>query len=112
MVIEVLQRQLISSTSADSFPQSVVVADFDKDRRMDLATANLGTSNIAVLYRYGNDTFGKLQTYATDVDSNLANINVGHFNNDDQLNIIIGDKTANNAAVFFDYNDGKFASIS
>ena len=93
-----ISTRLISSISTDFFPQSAVVADFDKDRRMDLATANLATSYITVLYRYGNDPFGKLQTYATDVDSNAVNINVGHFNNDDQLNSIIGDKTSNNVA--------------
>ena len=39
-------------------------------------------------------------------------MNVGDFNNDNQLDIIVVHETSNNVGVFFGYNDGTFASMS
>jgi hypothetical protein len=84
-------EQMTSSTGIGSSPLFVDTVDFDKDGRLNLASGNSGTSNIGVLYGYGNGTFGNLQTYAIGIDSNPINVNVGDFNNDQQLNIIVGD---------------------
>jgi hypothetical protein len=106
------QEQITSSSGDYSAPWGVDVGDFNKDGRLDLATANYGTSNIAVLFGYGNGTFGNLQAYPTDTDSNPTCVKVADFNNDKQLDIIVTDRTSKNVGVFFGYNDGTFASIS
>ena len=105
-------EQLITSTGAGSSPQCVIADDFDKDGRLDLATANLGISVVGILYGYGNGTFGNMQTYATGVGSNPINLKVADFNNDHELDIIVGDNNGNNLGVFFGYSDGTFATMS
>ena len=44
--------------------------------------------------------------------SNPTNVNIGDFNNDNQLDLIVSDETSNNVGIFFGYSDGTFASIS
>ena len=70
-------------------PWYAIAGDFNKDGRLDVASANYGTSNVGVAYGYGNGSFGNLQMYSTGVGSNPTNLQVGDFNNDDWLDIII-----------------------
>jgi hypothetical protein len=105
-------EQMIFSTGADSAPWSAVTGDFNKDGQLDLAVANYGTSNVGVLYGYGNGTFGNLQIYSTGIGSKPTSVQVADFNNDNQLDIIVGDETLNRLGVFFGYSDGTFTSIS
>jgi hypothetical protein len=100
------------STGDDSAPWYAVARDFNRDGTLDLAIANYGSSNVAVLYGYGNSSFGNLQTYATGDGFNPTHVNVGDFNNDNHLDLIVSDETSSNVGIFFGYSDGKFASIS
>ena len=89
------ERQITFSTGDNSHPWSVIAGDFNKDKYVDLAIANYGTSNIGVLYGCGNGTFGNLQTYTTGTGSNPTKVNVADFNNDNLLDIIVSDETKN-----------------
>jgi streptogramin lyase len=105
-------EQVIFSTGNNSSPYDATVGDFNKDGRFDLAVANYGTSNIGILYGYGDGTFGNFQTYATGIGSSPTHVEVGDFNNDNQLDIVVGGQTIPNVGVFFGYSDGTFASFS
>ena len=105
-------EQMTFSTGDDSSPEYAIAGDFNKDGWLDLATANLGVSNVGILYGYGNGTFGNLQTFTTGVGSNPINLMVADFNNDSQLDILFGDENSDNLGIFFGYGDGTFASMS
>ncbi|CAF1944133.1 unnamed protein product [Rotaria magnacalcarata] len=105
-------EQLIFSTGPSSSPQFPIAGDFNKDGQLDLAIANYGTTNVGILYGYNNGTFGNLYTYVTSIGSHPTNVQVGDFNNDQQLDIIVVDEVSNNVGIFFGYNDGTFTSIS
>jgi hypothetical protein len=106
------REQVLSSSGTDSSPYYVQAGDFNKDGQLDLAVANGGTSNVGVLYGYGNGSFGNLQTYATGIGSSPLTVDVGDFNNDNQLDIVVAVGTNNYVGIFFGYNDGTFASMS
>ena len=91
-----------------------IAGDFNKDGYLDLATANYGTSSVGVLTGYGNGSFGNLQTYTTGIRfQSSIYVNLGDFNNDNQLDIIVWTMTLlTNVGVLFGYSDGTFASIS
>jgi hypothetical protein len=105
-------KQMTFSTGTNSAPWSTVAGDFNKDGKLDLAVVNSGASNVGVLYGCGNGTFGNLQTYSTGIGSQPTSVQVADLNNDNQLDIIVGDETLNRVGVFFGYSDGTFASVS
>ena len=94
-------EQVTFSTGDVSAPWYAIAGDFNKDGYLDLATANYGTSSVGVLTGYGNGSFGNLQTYTTGSGSNPTHVNIGDFNNDNQLDIIVGDETTTNVGVLF-----------
>jgi hypothetical protein len=104
--------QVLSSSGTDSSSSYVQAGDFNKDGQLDAAVANAGTSNVGVLYGYGNGSFGNLQTYATGIGSNPLRVDLGDFNNDDQLDIVVAVGTNDYVGIFFGYSDGTFASMS
>ncbi|CAF1004991.1 unnamed protein product [Rotaria sordida] len=105
-------QQMTFSTGTDSSPTVAIARDFDNDGRADLAISNYGTSNILIFYRYDNGTFGTLRSFTTGTSLHPEQMEVGDFNNDNQLDIIVTDSNSQYVGVFFGYNDGTFASIS
>jgi hypothetical protein len=98
----------IYSTGIFSDPASVVVADFSNDGRLDLAVANSGADNIAVLLGYGNGTFSNQMHYPTGSGSFPYFLITGDFNNDNQLDIAVANYGSNNFGVFLGYVNGTF----
>jgi hypothetical protein len=68
-------------------PTYLISADFDKDGRLDIATANDGASNISVLRGNGNGTFASPINYATPVKP--AAITSADYNKDGFLDFAI-----------------------
>jgi hypothetical protein len=52
------------STGIQSRPYTVTISDFNNDNISDIVVANSGTSNVLILYGYGNGTFGNQTSYA------------------------------------------------
>ncbi|CAF1065961.1 unnamed protein product [Rotaria sordida] len=105
-------QQMTFSTGADSSPTVAIARDFDKDGKVDLAIANYGTSNVVILYGYENGAFRNSRIFTTGTNFHPEQMEVGDFNNDNQLDIIVIDSNSQYVGVFFSYNDGTFASIS
>ena len=79
------------STGARSRPYTVAIGDFNNDHRLDLVMANSGTSNIFLLYGYGNGSFGDQSSYALGYDYNPYSVSVGvtDLNQDGWMDIVI-----------------------
>jgi hypothetical protein len=102
--------QTTFSTSNDSQPVAVAIGDFNKDNRLDIAVANLGTNNIVIFLGYGNGTFVSQATYSTGSGSGPLSIAVGDFNNDSRLDIVVTNFWVDNIGVFLGYGNGTFSN--
>ncbi|CAF3319218.1 unnamed protein product [Rotaria socialis] len=99
------------STGYDSHPCSIVVADLNKDNRLDLVISNSGTNNVAVFLSNSNGSFSLQKLYSTGVASHPSSVGVGDLNDDKHLDIIVSNEWASNVGVFIGYGDGTFAKI-
>ncbi|CAF0853554.1 unnamed protein product [Adineta steineri] len=97
-------------TGTQSYPGSVVVADFNNDKLLDIAVANAGTNNIGIFLGYGNNTFSTEITYSTSNYSKPNSITIGDFNNDKQVDIIVTNSGTNNIGIFLSYGNGTFSN--
>jgi hypothetical protein len=98
------------STGSLSGPVWVVVGDFNKDSRLDLAVALSGTNNIGVLFGNGNGTFSSPTLYSIGSDSDPYSLAIGDFNNDNQLDIAIANFGSNSFSVLLGLVNGTFFS--
>src|SRR5438445_5297576 len=73
------------SYAAGTNPQAVVTADFNRDGRLDLATANVGDNTVTVLLGNANGTFQPAQNSVT--GANPRSVAVGDFNGDGKLDL-------------------------
>ena len=66
----------------------MAVGDFNGDGKADLAVANLGSNNVAVLLGNGNGTFATAVTYASGGTAPFS-VAVGDFNGDGKLDLAV-----------------------
>ncbi|CAF4519304.1 unnamed protein product, partial [Rotaria magnacalcarata] len=100
------QRTL--STGTGSGPYTVVVNDFNKDSRLDIAVGNTGTNNVGIFLGYGNGTFTEQTIFSIGGGSNPRSIAVSDFNKDNLLDIAVADSASSNIAILFGYGNGTF----
>ena len=60
------QAHIDYSTGAGTSPECMRLGDFNGDGKLDVVTANAGTSNLSVLLNQGNGTFGAPTMFGTD----------------------------------------------
>ena len=89
-------------------PACVVVADFNGDGNLDLATANLSSSNVTVLL--GNGIGGFTPAPASPAVQGIAPVSmaVGDFNGDYIPDLAIADSSSNNVTVLLGNGTGGF----
>jgi hypothetical protein len=92
----------------DSLASTVVVGDFNKDSNVDIAVANSGTHNLAILLGDGNGTFSFQTAYSTGIGSQPTAIAIADLNNDTILDIVVANYGTNNVCVFFGDKNGTF----
>ena len=91
------------STGSNSQPYAVIVDDFNKDGRLDIAVANYGTNNVGIFIGYGNGTFSKQTTYSTGSSSGPSALTSGDLNKDGWPDIAVVNYRTNNVGIFFGY---------
>lgn len=77
------------STGAGSRPYKVAIGDFNNDNITDIAVANSGTSNIFLLYGYGNGTFGYETIYSLGYGYHPYSIAVADLDRNGWMDIVI-----------------------
>jgi hypothetical protein len=83
-----------SSTGAGSKPSSVAVADVNNDGKLDVVTANSGTSNAGVLLGNGDGTFQPVSTYPTVAKSYPKAVTVADVSGDGKPDLIVASEVA------------------
>ncbi|CAF4622396.1 unnamed protein product, partial [Rotaria sp. Silwood2] len=102
--------QLIFSTGLFSGPIAVAVGDFNNDNRLDLVVANFYSNNVGVLLGYGDGTFTNPITYSTGDGSAPRAINIGYFNNDTRLDIVVSMALSNQIGILLNVGNGSFTN--
>jgi len=92
--------------AAGALPMSVVVGDFNRDGKQDLATAKDAGYTVAVLLGNGDGTFGAKAEYAIAGDS--ESIAVGDFNRDGKQDLATANWQVDTVSVLLGGGDGGF----
>ncbi|CAF1424753.1 unnamed protein product, partial [Rotaria sordida] len=101
-------KQVIYSTRHGTRPYWVAFGDFNNDYEIDMVTANHHDNSISIFLGQGNGSFGDVKTYPTGDGSMPMYVNVGDFNNDHKLDIIVVNYGTNQIVVHFGLGDGTF----
>jgi predicted nucleotidyltransferase len=97
------------ASNSGSYPTSVVIADLNNDKKLDIIVANYGDNFVEIFLGYGDGTFSSGRIYSTGGGSGPCSIVVGDFNNDNQSDIVVTNYWAYNIGVFLGYGDGTFS---
>ena len=100
------------STGDGSTPYQIGIGDFNNDNISDIAVANYGTSNMVVLFGFGDGTFLLGIGYSTGIGSEPWSLAIGDFNRDGRLDIAVANYLANNIGLFLGYGIQPLAGIT
>jgi FG-GAP-like repeat len=91
-------------------PNAVVVADFNGDRRLDIAVANL-SGTISILLGKGGGTFQNANTFAA--GTQIQSLAAGDLNGDTKPDLVLSDSTLTSTQirVLLNNGDGTFGAI-
>ncbi|WP_341899605.1 FG-GAP-like repeat-containing protein [Synechococcus sp. UW140] len=87
-------------------PFSVSMGDVNGDGRLDIITANFGSTDASVLMGNGNGTFKPKADFAT--GSYSASVTLGDVNGDGTLDIVTANYSSPNVSVLLGNGDGSF----
>jgi hypothetical protein len=89
-------------------PNSVAIADFNRDGIPDLATAGQNADNVSVLLGRGGGSFGIATTFA--VGDFPAGVASGDFNRDGILDLAVPNSDSNNVSILLGNGAGGFGA--
>lgn len=96
------------STGSSSRPHSLVIADFNQDSKLDIAVANYGVNNAAILLGAGNGTFPTVATYPTGTGPH--SIRTADLNGDGKLDLATVNDQSETASILLGNGNGTFAA--
>ena len=103
------QPQTIYSVSEN--PQTIVVGDFNNDKKLDLAVAGANTGSITILLGNGDGTFTQATSSPT-ISGYVVTMVSGDFNGDKKLDLAVlgwnGNSNPGTLSVFLGKGDGTF----
>ena len=93
-----------------SRPMEAVAGDFDRDGKIDLAVADQGSNNVAILRGNGDGTFGTPTFFPCGSDVQPSALVAGDFNLDGNLDLAVANAFSPHLAVLMGRGDGTFAA--
>ncbi|CAF2552884.1 unnamed protein product [Rotaria sp. Silwood2] len=96
------------SAGNNSQPLSIVMADFNRDNRLDIAVANSGSDSVGVFLGYGNGSFATIMAYSTGYNSFPVMLITYDLNRDNHTDIIAVNRKASTIGIFLGYGNGSF----
>jgi len=89
-------------------PISITMGDFNKDGKLDLATANVNSSEVSILLGNADGTFQAVNSYSVGPGINPYSITAGDFNGDGKLDLATANAGSNDVSVLLGNADGTF----
>ncbi len=102
--------QTTYTTNIASYPVSVVIADLNNDKRLDIIVGNFLDGAIPIFLGYGNGTFSNYMIVLSLDNPGISSVAVGDFNNDNQTDIVTANYWAYSISVFLGYGNGLFSN--
>jgi hypothetical protein len=96
---------------SDRAPFLVTAADLNRDGRSEVIVAYDDSDNADILIANNIQTFTNQKTYSTGFDSQPSSLDVGDFNNDILLDIIIADYATSDIVILLGYGNGTFGEL-
>lgn len=93
-------------------PIAIVVADFNGDGKLDIATANWNDNTVTILLGNGDGTFTQAASSPITVGTQPNAIALGDFNGDGKLDLAIANYGSNNVSILLGNGDGTFTQAS
>jgi hypothetical protein len=100
----------IDAPKRGSLPYYVVVGDFNRDSQWDIAIAYQKLNSIGILLGNGNGTFLNPSLYSVGASSEPSSLSLGDFNNDNILDIVVGNFRSNSISILLGHGNGTFAN--
>ncbi|MEG4280532.1 VCBS repeat-containing protein [Microcoleus sp. MON1_C1] len=88
---------------AGTNPNSVVVGDFNKDGKLDIATSNGNSSNVSILLGAGTGSFGTAANF--NAGGSPASLALGDFNSDGNLDLAAPQSSVSSGETAYVSND-------
>ena len=102
--------QIIEVSGVLPNPVYCITADFNNDDRLDIAVSVANLDQIVIYLGYGNGTFAEQISLSTGRTNVPMGLDVGHFNNDDYLDIVAAYSGSSGIGIFLGYGNGSFHS--
>jgi subtilisin-like proprotein convertase family protein len=99
---------LLSRLVVGDDPRSLVVADFNLDNILDLATVNRGSGDVSVLLGVGDATFQPARTYALTQLADPRQLVAADYNGDGRLDLVAADPNQDQVQILLGEGDGRF----
>ena len=88
------------STGSASHPQSLVIADFNRDHLLDIAVTNTWTDEVNLFVGLGHGAFDSRNVYSTGVESRPCSLSAGDLNRDNRTDLVVANENADSLSVF------------
>jgi hypothetical protein len=101
--------QIILSTGTGSTPAGLALDDLNNDTFLDLVVTDHENGVLDVFLGIGDGTFTKIDTLSTGNNSGPYLIVINDFNNDNRLDIAVGNGDGNYVGIFLGNGSGSFS---
>jgi hypothetical protein len=100
------QSQMFVGNGTISDPESIAVADFNSDGKLDFVTADLGNDTVSVVLGNGDGTFRAPVQYSA--GPSPTSVGVGDFNRDGKLDLVVAGTDNGIVSLLLGNGDGTF----
>jgi FG-GAP-like repeat/Cep192 domain 4 len=87
-------------------PQGLAVGDFNGDNKLDLAVADSGSNNLAILLGNGSGSFAPAAASPITVGVQPSSVVAADFNSDSRLDLAVANKGSNSVTILLGNGDG------
>jgi len=101
---------LLTAYAAANGPNSVIIADFNDDGKLDLAVTNENSNNVSVLLGNGDGSFGSASNFSAGATPYA--ICSGNFDGDANLDLAVANGGSNNVSILLGNGSGGFGSVT